>query len=330
MARDWRDLFLTGDDGAAAGADAGSEERRRGLFARLRENMTKTRQALGAELHSSVFQTLDEEAWERLEETLIYADVGAATTARIVERLETEAGAGELAGGEQLTRRLMELLADAARAGQDSIDLRERPTVILMVGVNGTGKTTTIGKIGWHLQKEFGKSVLLAAGDTFRAAAVEQLEAWGERAGSDVIRAAEGSDPGAVAFDAISAARARGHDVVIIDTAGRLHTQEHLMEELAKVRRVIERQLPGAPHETLLTIDATTGQNGLRQALLFREAVDVTGIVLTKLDGTAKGGIALAIAQELGVPVKLIGIGEALEDLRPFDPDDFARALLET
>ena len=330
MARDWRDLFVTGDDGAAADADAGSEERRRGLFSRLRENMAKTRQALGAELHSSVFQTLDEEAWERLEETLIYADVGAATTARIVERLETEAEAGELAGGEQLTRRLTELLADAARAGQDHIDLRERPTVILMVGVNGTGKTTTIGKIAWHLQKEFGRSVLLAAGDTFRAAAVEQLEAWGERAGSDVIRAAEGSDPGAVAFDAISAARARGHDVVIIDTAGRLHTQEHLMEELAKVRRVIERQLPGAPHETLLTIDATTGQNGLRQALLFREAVDVTGIVLTKLDGTAKGGIALAIAQELGVPVKLIGIGEALEDLRPFDPHDFARALLET
>ena len=334
MARDWRDLFVTGDDGAAADADAdadaASEERRRGLFSRLRENMAKTRQALGAELHSSVFQTLDEEAWERLEETLIYADVGAATTARIVERLETEAEAGELAGGEQLTRRLTELLADAARAGQDRIDLRERPTVILMVGVNGTGKTTTIGKIAWHLQKEFGRSVLLAAGDTFRAAAVEQLEAWGERAGSDVIRAAEGSDPGAVAFDAISAARARGHDVVIIDTAGRLHTQEHLMEELAKVRRVIERQLPGAPHETLLTIDATTGQNGLRQALLFREAVDVTGIVLTKLDGTAKGGIALAIAQELGVPVKLIGIGEALEDLRPFDPHDFARALLET
>ncbi|TML82622.1 MAG: signal recognition particle-docking protein FtsY [Actinobacteria bacterium] len=330
MARDWRDLFVTGDDGAAADADAGSEERRRGLFSRLRENMAKTRQALGAELHSSVFQTLDEEAWERLEETLIYADVGAATTARIVERLETEAEAGELAGGEQLTRRLTELLADAARAGQDHIDLRERPTVILMVGVNGTGKTTTIGKIAWHLQKEFGRSVLLAAGDTFCAAAVEQLEAWGERAGSDVIRAAEGSDPGAVAFDAISAARARGHDVVIIDTAGRLHTQEHLMEELAKVRRVIERQLPGAPHETLLTIDATTGQNGLRQALLFREAVDVTGIVLTKLDGTAKGGIALAIAQELGVPVKLIGIGEALDDLRPFDPHDFARALLET
>jgi fused signal recognition particle receptor len=328
MARDWRELFVTGD-GAVADAPEPEPEKRRGLFARLRENMAKSRQALGAELQSTVFQTLDEEAWEKLEETLIYADVGAATTARIVERLETEAGSGELAGGERLTQRLAELLAEAARTGDDTIDLRARPTVILMVGVNGTGKTTTIGKIAWHLSRELGLSVLLAAADTFRAAAVEQLVAWGERAGCEVIRAAEGSDPGAVAYDAVEAARARGHDVVIVDTAGRLHTQEHLMEELAKVRRVVERQLPGAPHETLLTIDATTGQNGLRQALLFREAVDVTGIVLTKLDGTAKGGIALAIAQELGVPVKLIGIGEALEDLRPFDPDDFARALLE-
>ncbi len=198
-----------------------------------------------------------------------------------------------------------------------------------MVGVNGTGKTTTIGKLAWHLQKELGKSVLLAAGDTYRAAAVEQLAEWAERAGCELVRAEQGSDPGAVAFDAVSAAGARGHDVVIIDTAGRLHTQTNLMDELAKVRRVIAKQLPDAPHETLLTIDATTGQNGLRQAKLFGEAVDVSGIVLTKLDGTAKGGIALAIAGELGLPVKLIGIGEALEDLRPFDPDDFARAILE-
>jgi fused signal recognition particle receptor len=183
--------------------------------------------------------------------------------------------------------------------------------------------------MAWHLREELGRSVLLAAGDTYRAAAVEQLVEWGDRAGCEVIRSAPGSDPGSVAFDAVAAARARGHDVVIIDTAGRLHTQSHLMEELAKVRRVIQKQLPEAPHETLLTIDATTGQNGLRQAMLFRDAVEVTGIVLTKLDGTAKGGIALAIAQELGVPVKVIGIGERLEDLRPFDPDDFARALLE-
>jgi fused signal recognition particle receptor len=291
--------------------------------------MAKSRQALGAELQASVFQNLDDETWERLEETLIYADVGASTTAKIVERLEMEAGTGDLSGGEDLTRRLQELLADAARTGEDKIDLRHEPTVILMTGVNGTGKTTTIGKIAWHLVNELHQSVLLAAGDTFRAAAVEQLGVWADRVGCDIVRAAPNSDPGAVAYDAIEAAKARGHDVVIIDTAGRLHTQQHLMDELRKVRKVIQKRMPGAPHETLLTIDATTGQNGLRQAMLFREAVDIDGIVLTKLDGTAKGGIALAIAQELGVPVKLIGIGEALEDLRPFDPDDFARALLE-
>jgi fused signal recognition particle receptor len=327
MARTWRELFITRTEAAAPPPEP--DEQKRGFFGRLRENMSKSRQALGAELQASVFQTLDDETWERLEETLIYADVGATTTARIVERLETEAGTGELTGGEALTRRLQELLAEAARTGEDTIDLRHEPTVILMVGVNGTGKTTTIGKVAWHLSRELGQSVLLAAGDTFRAAAVEQLEKWAERAGTDFIRAAHGSDPGAVAFDAVQAAKARGHDVVIIDTAGRLHTQDHLMEELRKVRRVIQKQMPDAPHETLLTIDATTGQNGLRQAMMFRDAVDVDGIVLTKLDGTAKGGIALAIAQELGVPVKLIGIGESLEDLRPFDPDDFARALLE-
>ena len=264
--------------------------------------MSKTRQAFGAELQTTVFQSLDDEAFERLEETLIYADVGAPTTAKIVERLETEAESGELTGGEELSRRLRELLADTARVEGDTIPLTEHPTVILVTGVNGSGKTTTIGKMAWHLQKELGKSVLLAAGDTFRAAAAEQLTLWAERAGCEIVRGEAGSDPGAVVYDAIEAARARGHDVVIVDTAGRLHTQQHLMDELRKVRKVIERQAPGAPHETLLTIDATTGQNGLRQALLFREAVDVTGIALTKLDGTAKGGIALAIAQELGVP----------------------------
>ena len=292
--------------------------------------MRKTREALSAELQSTLFQTLDDEAWERLEETLIYADVGAQTTATIVARLEQEVEGGGLQPGEPFEARLRELLAEAARpAGDGTIDIRPQPTVILAVGVNGTGKTTTIGKLAWHLQNELGKSVLLAAGDTYRAAAVEQLAQWAERAGCELVRAEQGSDPGAVAFDAVAAATARGHDVVIIDTAGRLHTQTNLMEELAKVRRVIAKQLPDAPHETLLTIDATTGQNGLRQAKLFQDAVDVSGIVLTKLDGTAKGGIALAIAGELGLPVKLIGIGEALEDLRPFDPDDFARAILE-
>ena len=331
MPRSWAELFLT-DGGPAPDAppDSDAVDESAGFFRRLRQNMRMTREALTAELQSTLFQTLDDEAWERLEETLIYADVGAATTARIVGRLEQEVEGGGLEPGEPFEARLRELLAEAARPeGEDTIDIRPDPTVVLMVGVNGTGKTTTIGKLAWHLQRELGRSVLLAAGDTYRAAAVEQLAQWAERAGCDLIRAEQGSDPGAVAFDAVAAAKARGHDVVIVDTAGRLHTQTNLMEELAKVRRVIAKQLPDAPHETLLTIDATTGQNGVRQAQLFQEAVEVTGIVLTKLDGTAKGGIALAIAGELGLPVKLIGIGEALEDLRPFDPDEFARAILE-
>ncbi len=326
MARSWQELFATGEEPEAAAPE--EEEQRGGFFRRLRDNMSKTRQALGAELQATMFQSLDEEAFERLEETLIYADVGAPTTARIVERLEGEAAGGELTGGEDLTRRLTELLADTARLEGDTIPLNGKPTVILMTGVNGSGKTTTIGKMAWHLQKELGRSVLLAAGDTFRAAAAEQLTTWAERAGSEIVRGDSGSDPGAVVYDALDAAESRGHDVVIVDTAGRLHTQQHLMDELRKIRKVIAGRVPGAPHETLLTIDATTGQNGLRQALLFKDAVDVTGIALTKLDGTAKGGIALAIAEELGVPVKLIGIGEALEDLRPFDPDDFAKAIL--
>jgi fused signal recognition particle receptor len=291
--------------------------------------MRKTREALAAEVQATLFEgDLDEATWERLEEALIYADVGARTTAEVVERLEREADEGQLAGGEALTGRLAELLAQLARTGDDTIDLRADPAVILVVGVNGTGKTTTIGKLAWHLRQTLGLSVVIGAADTFRAAAVEQLERWGERAGVDVVKGAEGSDPGAVAFDAVARARERGADVVIVDTAGRLHTQTDLMAELTKVRRVIAKQMPDAPHETLLTVDATTGQNGVRQAKLFGEAVDVTGIVLTKLDGTAKGGIALAIANELGIPVKLIGIGEQLEDLRPFDADDFARALL--
>jgi fused signal recognition particle receptor len=330
MARTWHELFDTGAAAPEAAPPAeDGEPQRQGFFRRLRDNMSKTRQALGAELQASMFQSLDEEAFEHLEETLIYADVGAPTTAAIVERLEDEAQSGELTGGEDLTRRLRELLAESANVNGGPVNLTERPAVLLVVGVNGSGKTTTIGKIAWHLQNELGLSVLLAAADTFRAAAAEQLTTWAERSGAALVRGEPGSDPGAVAFDAIEAAKARGVDVVIVDTAGRLHTQQHLMDELRKVRKVIARQAPGAPHETLLTIDATTGQNGLRQALLFREAVDVTGIALTKLDGTAKGGIALAIAQELHVPVRLIGTGEALEDLRPFDPDDFARAILE-
>lgn len=328
MPREWNELFLTDQPVVVDEPEEQLAVRRRGMFSRLRDSLGKTRQAFGAELRSTLFDSLDDETWERLEELLIYADVGATTTARVVGRLETEVEEGEVAGGDAIVERLEELLAETANVGEQTIDLRHSPTVVMVCGVNGTGKTTTIGKIAWHLKNEFGKSVLLGAADTFRAAATEQLGEWARRNDAEFVRGEQGSDPGAVAFDAVSAAVSRGTDVALIDTAGRLHTQENLLEELKKVRRVIEKQLPGAPHETLLVVDATTGQNGVRQAKLFSEAVDVTGIVLTKLDGTAKGGIALAIADELGIPVKLIGIGEQLEDLRPFDASDFARALI--
>jgi fused signal recognition particle receptor len=337
VARDWSELFITDrgqpggrDDGESAQEHSGGElaTKRGGLFRRLRESMAKTRQALGSEIQATLFGVLDEHTWERLEEALIMADVGAGTTAAVVEKLEAEVSAGELEGGEQLSERLIALLAETARVGDGTIDIRAKPTVIMAVGVNGTGKTTTIGKLAWHLRKELGASVLLAGADTFRAAAAEQLEGWAQRAECEIVTGEPGSDPGAVAFDAIAQARTRGIDVVIVDTAGRLHTQDDLMGELAKVRRVIARQLEGAPHETLLTLDATTGQNGLRQAKMFAATAEVSGVVLTKLDGTARGGIALAIARELELPVKLIGVGESVEDLRPFDAEDFARALI--
>jgi fused signal recognition particle receptor len=336
MARDWQDLFVVDGAPAAVSVSGASgepdpndaPERRLGRFRRLRENLRKTRQALRTEIQSTLFEDLNEDTWERLEEALIYADVGARTTAQVVGELEREATAGEVSGGEALTARLTELLAGIARTGDDRIDITAKPTVILIAGVNGTGKTTTVGKLAWHLRRELGQTVVLAAGDTFRAAGVEQLELWAQRAGVRFVKGPPGADPGSVAYDAISAGRREQADVVIIDTAGRLHTQDDLMAELAKVRRVIAKQIPEAPHETLLTVDATTGQNGLRQARLFGEAIGVTGLVLTKLDGTAKGGIALAIADELGIPVKLIGVGEKLEDLRPFDAAEFARALV--
>jgi|SRR5579884_1088849 len=329
MAREWSDLFIV-DGAASAPADAPEpEERRQGRFRRLRENLRKTRQALGAEIQATLFEgDLNQETWERLEEALIYADVGARTTARVVEQLEREATEGGISGGEALTNRLIELLAETARAGDDHIDLRGKPTVILMAGVNGTGKTTTTGKLAYHLSRELGHSTVMAAADTFRAAAVEQLGTWAERAGAAFVRGPDGADPGSVAYEGVSIAVRDGADVVIVDTAGRLHTQDNLMEELAKIRRVIAKRIPDAPHETLLTVDATTGQNGLRQAQLFSQSIEVSGLVLTKLDGTAKGGIALAIAHELGIPVKLIGTGEKLEDLRPFEPSEFARALV--
>jgi fused signal recognition particle receptor len=328
MARDWRELFIIdGAEAAPASADE-PEERRMGRFRRLRESLRRTRQALQTEIQATLFEDLSEETWERLEEALIYADVGAQTTAKVVSQLEQEAADNKLTGGQELSDRLVELLTDIARTGNDTIDLRPEPTVILVAGVNGTGKTTTLGKLAWHLSRELDRKVVLAAGDTFRAAAVEQLEQWAERAGVDFVKGSLGADSASVAFEAIETARREGADVVLIDTAGRLHTQDNLMAELAKVRRVIAKQIPEAPHETLLTVDATTGQNGLRQAQAFSETIDVSGLVLTKLDGTAKGGIALAIANELKIPVKLIGVGEQLEDLRPFDPAEFARALV--
>ncbi|MCB0861113.1 MAG: signal recognition particle-docking protein FtsY [Solirubrobacterales bacterium] len=301
-----------------------------GAFRRLRESLAKSRRALTEEIGSSLFDRIDDETWERLEEALILADAGATTTAQVVEKLEHEVDSGAVPpDGAAIRERLIGILTEIASTNRAPINLTQDPAVVLMTGVNGTGKTTSIGKIAWHLKNEFGLSVLLGAADTYRAAAAEQLSTWADRAGADLVRSNEGADPGSVAYDALSAAQARGSDVVIIDTAGRLHTQSNLMDELGKVKRVIDKQIPGAPHETLISIDATTGQNGLRQAKAFAEATDVSGVVLTKLDGTAKGGITLAIATELGIPVKLIGTGEALEDLRPFDPEDFARALLE-
>ena len=351
IARDWSEAFIVpgpadpghvnprpqreplAQDGGEWGEDGERDRARRpsaarGWVRRLRESMASTRRALGGEINATLFGDLDEQAWERLEEALIMADVGAATTASVVASLEAAASAGEARGGEALSERLIALLADSTRVGEPRIDIRARPAVIMVVGVNGTGKTTTAGKLAWHLRNELGCAVLLAACDTYRAAAGEQLGAWARRAQCELVAAEHGSDPGAVAFEAVAEARRTGADVVVVDTAGRLHTQTDLMAELGKVRRVLGRALPGAPHETLLTLDATTGQNGLAQARQFVEAAAVSGVVMTKLDGTARGGIALAIAGELGLPVKLIGVGESVEDLRPFDAEDFARALI--
>jgi fused signal recognition particle receptor len=314
MARSWAEL-LGDDEGAQE-----TEEEQAGFFGRLRDSLGKSRRALTDQIAEAAFDTGDEEAWERLEEALIAADVGVPATAELVRRLEARGVAGDLT--EALVEEATALLGEPG-----TMNVNEHPTVVLVVGVNGTGKTTTIGKLAHHLN-EHGRSVLVAAADTFRAAAEEQLEIWADRAGADFVGSARGGDPAAVAYDAVEAATSRGRDVAIVDTAGRLHTQSNLMEELAKVRRVIEGRLDGAPHETLLVIDATTGQNGVRQAQQFSEAVQVTGVALTKLDGSAKGGVALAIAHELGLPVKLIGVGEGIEDLRPFDPESFARALL--
>ena len=314
MARSWAQLL--GETDAAPEP----EERRGGMFARLRDSLGKSRRALTGELAAAAFDPGNQADWERLEEALIMGDVGVRATAELVHRLEARGDLTDL--NEALADEIAALFGDPP-----TLDVQHEPAVILVVGVNGTGKTTTIGKLAAKLS-EHKRSVVVAAADTFRAAAEEQLEIWAQRAGADFIGSERGGDPAAVAYDAIDAAQARGRDVVIVDTAGRLHTQTNLMEELAKVRRVIESKLDGAPHETLLVVDATTGQNGLQQARLFGETAGVTGVALTKLDGSAKGGVAIAIAYELGLPVKLIGVGEQLDDLRPFDPQDFARALV--
>ena len=295
-----------------------------GWMARLRATLTRTREAFGARVEALLAGPVDESFYTHLEEALIQADVGVALSAEIVERLRAQPGAARTA--EVLRATLAEIVRERlGPAGRLRLD--PPPAVVMVLGVNGSGKTTTIGKLAHRMRLE-GRRILLAAGDTFRAAAIEQLEVWGERAGAPVIRHQVGADPAAVVFDAAQAALARHADVLIVDTAGRLHTKVNLMEELKKVNRVIARALPASPVERLLVLDATTGQNGLAQARHFHNAVGLTGLVLTKLDGTAKGGIVVAVAQALQVPITFIGTGEGLDDLQPFDPTAFATVLL--
>jgi fused signal recognition particle receptor len=310
---------------APAMTDETVEEETGGWFGRLRQGMRRSRESFVGQLNAAMAEfrdAEDEEFWERVEEILITSDVGVPTTAKLVAELEQDALERNITSGKEL-RELMIEHATRLLDKPVELDISHKPTVVLMVGVNGTGKTTNIGKLVHFLP---GK-VMLAAGDTFRAAAIEQLQSWGERTGAKVIARERGADSAAVAHEAVEEAERDGTDILLIDTAGRLHTKVNLMSELDKVKRVIERRLPGAPHEVLMTVDATTGQNGLRQAKLFHEVAGVTGIILTKLDGTAKGGIALAIANEVGVPIKMISVGEHIGDLHPFEAREFAEAL---
>lgn len=299
-----------------------------GFFTKLKEGLTKTRDQFVSKVEEILTgrRKIDEELYEELEEVLIRSDVGVTTSLELVQRLRQEVKKRKLSEAQELREVLKEEISSLL-GEEEPLQLAENgPSVILVVGVNGVGKTTTIGKLA-HYFKHEGQKVVLAAGDTFRAAAIDQLEIWGHRANAEVIKQREGADPAAVAYDAIQYAKTRGIDLVIMDTAGRLHNKVNLMEELRKVRRVIEREIPGAPHEVLLVLDATTGQNALQQAKLFQEVAGVTGIVLTKLDGTAKGGVVLGIQGEIKIPVKWVGVGEGMEDLRPFIPQDFANAL---
>ena len=301
------------------------------LFAKLKEKLAKTRQRLGAGLRRVIAgaKKLDEEALEKMEETLVAADVGIATVTRIIDDVRERYRAGELIDADAVLAFLRDDLKKALGTGHSDLAAASKgPTVVIVTGVNGVGKTTSIAKLE-HLLTGEGKTVLLAACDTFRAAAVEQLGIWAERAGVEVIKQQSGSDPAAVAFDACDAAVARGMDYLIIDTAGRMHTQDNLMRELEKIRRIVARKIEGAPHEVLLVLDATTGQTAVRQAEAFMKSVQVTSLFLAKLDGTAKGGIAIAIAREIDIPVKYIGVGETLEDIEPFDPETFVDAILQ-
>ena len=299
-----------------------------GFFDKIKAGLAKTKQSFQNRLNATIasFTGENEDFFDDLEDTLILSDVGAEASMDAVDRLRDEVEERGLRGSDEVRDTLRDILVDMLGQGGE-LRLATHPSVILVVGVNGVGKTTTIGKLAlmYHHQ---GKKVLLAAGDTFRAAAAEQLKIWADRSGADFVRHEEGSDPAAVVFDAISAAKARGSDIIIVDTAGRLHNKSNLTNELAKISRVIDRELPGADRETLLVIDATTGQNGLSQAEEFKKYAGLTGIVLTKLDGTAKGGIVFAITQKLGVPVRFVGVGEKADDLIPFDPEEFAEALL--
>jgi fused signal recognition particle receptor len=300
-----------------------------GLKQRLSEGLRRSQEFLSSEL-KSVFEPdrpIDDALFEELEEVLIAADIGAALAADFKHRAREEQMFGTVTRADQLRPLFRRFLTETLTAKPVALDLSHQPNVLLMLGVNGAGKTTTCAKLAAQLKAD-GKSVLLAAADTFRAAAIEQLETWGQRIAVDVIRQTAGSDPAAVVFDAVKAATARRIDVLIIDTAGRLHTKSNLMDELVKLKRVTERQLPGAPHEALMVLDAPTGQNGFAQASMFHEAIGLTGMCLTKLDGTAKGGIVVRIVRELKIPVKLIGVGEKIDDLQPFDPAAFVDALV--
>jgi fused signal recognition particle receptor len=302
------------------------------LFQRLKDGLTKSRETWVQKI-GTIFQNRqwDEQSLEQMEESLLTADVGIKATQKLMDTLRdlSPSGAEDVAQdmSSQLQQAMVKMLQDSAAAVKIQ-PLSARPWVVLFLGVNGAGKTTTVGKTAAQYKTD-GKKVLLVAGDTFRAAAIEQLEAWGRRAGVEMIKHRAGSDPSAVVYDGMQAAKSRGIDVLLIDTAGRLHTKTHLVEELKKIRRVIAREQPGAPHESLLVLDATTGQNGLQQAKVFKEATDITGIVLTKLDGTAKGGVIISIQEELGVPVRYIGVGEDVEDLQPFEAERFVQALFE-